>query len=40
MGLNINPYDFEKSVYDVITPKKKAFLGIGDILIDIKMSCK
>jgi chromosome partitioning protein len=36
MGLNINPSDLEKSIYDVITPKKKVFLGIGDILIDIK----
>jgi len=36
MGLNINPSDFEKSIYDVITPQKKGVLGIGDILIDIK----
>ena len=36
MGLNIKPSDFEKSIYDVITPKKKGFLGIGDILIEIK----
>jgi len=34
MGLNIKPSDFEKSIYDVITPKKKGFLGIGDILIE------
>ena len=36
IGLNIKPSDLEKSIYDVITPKKKAFLGIGDILLDIK----
>jgi chromosome partitioning protein len=36
MGLNIKPSDLEKSIYDVITPKKKGFLGIGDILIEIK----
>ena len=36
MGLNIKPSDCEKSIYDVITPKKKGFLGIGDILIEIK----
>ena len=36
MGLNIKPSDLEKSIYDVITPKKNGFLGIGDILIPIK----
>jgi chromosome partitioning protein len=36
MGLNIKPSDFEKSIYDVITPKNNGFLGIGDILIPIK----
>jgi chromosome partitioning protein len=36
MGLNIKSSDFEKSIYDVITPKKKEVLGIGDILIEIK----
>ena len=36
MGLNIKSSDFEKSIYDVITPKKKGVLGIGDILIEIK----
>jgi len=36
IGLNIKPSDLEKSIYDVITPKKNEFLGIGDILIAIK----
>ena len=36
MGLNIKPSDLEKSIYDVITPKKNGFLGIRDILIAIK----
>ena len=36
MGLNINPSDLEKSIYDVITPQKNWALGLGDILIDIK----
>jgi chromosome partitioning protein len=36
MGLNVKPSDLEKSIYDVITPKKNGFLGIGDILIAIK----
>jgi chromosome partitioning protein len=36
MGLNIKPSDLEKSIYDVITPKKNGFLGVGDILIAIK----
>ena len=36
IGLNIKPSDLEKSIYDVITPKKNGFLGIGDILIAIK----
>ena len=36
MGLNINPSDLEISIYDVITPKKNGFLGIGDILVYIK----
>ncbi len=36
MGLNIKPSDLEKSIYDVITPKKNGFLGIGDILVPIK----
>ena len=36
IGLNIKPSDLEKSIYDVITPKKNGFLGIGDILVAIK----
>ncbi len=36
IGLNIKPSDLEKSIYDVITPKRNGFLGIGDILIEIK----
>ena len=36
MGLNINPSDLEKSIYDVITPQKNGALGLGDILIEIK----
>jgi chromosome partitioning protein len=36
MGLNVRPSDLEKSIYDVITPKKNGFLGIGDILVPIK----
>ena len=36
MGLNVKPSDLEKSIYDVITPKKNGFLGIGDILVPIK----
>lgn len=36
MGLNITPSDFEKSIYDVITPKENESLGIEDILVPIK----
>jgi len=36
LGLNVNPSDLEKSIYDVITPKKNDFLGIEDILIPIR----
>jgi chromosome partitioning protein len=36
MGLNINPSDFQKSIYDVITPKDYKFLRLEDILVPIK----
>jgi len=36
IGLNVKPSDLDKSIYDVITPKKNDFLGIEDILIPIK----
>lgn len=36
IGLNVKPSDIEKSIYDVITPKKNDFLGIEDILIPIR----
>jgi len=36
MGLNVKPSDFEKSIYDVITPKKNEPLGIEDILVPIR----
>ena len=36
MGLNIQPSDLEKSIYDVITPKENGSLGIKDILVPIK----
>jgi chromosome partitioning protein len=36
MGLNITPFDLEKSIYDVITPKENESLGIKDILVPIK----
>jgi chromosome partitioning protein len=36
MGLNINPSDLQKSIYDVITPKDYKFLRIEDILVPIK----
>ncbi len=36
MGLNINPSDLEKSIYDVISPKENGFVQIEDILIPVK----
>lgn len=36
MGLNINPSDLEKSLYDVMRPGNNGAVGIGDILISIK----
>jgi chromosome partitioning protein len=36
IGLNVNPSDLEKTIYDVITPKKNWLWGIEDILVPIK----
>ena len=36
MGLNVKLSELENSIYDVITPKKNGYLGIGDILVYIK----
>ena len=36
MGLNVKPSDLEKTIYDVVTPKKNGFLGIEDILLPVK----
>lgn len=36
MGLNVKPSDLEKTIYDVITPKKNGLLGIKDILLPVK----
>ncbi len=36
MGLNITPADLDKTVYDVITPKKDEPLNLDEILIPIK----
>ena len=36
MGLNVKPSDLDKTIYDVITPKKNGLLGIEDILIPVK----
>lgn len=36
MGLNVKLSDLENSIYDVITPKKNGYFGIGDILVYIK----
>jgi chromosome partitioning protein len=36
MGLNVKFSELENSIYDVITPKKNGYLGIGDILVYIK----
>ena len=36
MGLNVMPSDLEKSIYDVITPKKDGDVTLDDILIPIK----
>ena len=36
MGLNVKPSDLDKTIYDVITPKKNWLWGIEDILVPIK----
>jgi chromosome partitioning protein len=36
MGLNVKPADLEKSIYDVVTPKKDEPLEIKDIFIPIR----
>ena len=36
MGLNVKASDLDKTIYDVITPKKNGFLGIKDILLPVK----
>ena len=36
MGLNVKPSDLEKTIYDVITPKKNWLWGIDDILLPVK----
>jgi chromosome partitioning protein len=36
LGLNVNPSDLEKTIYDVITPKKNWLWGIEDILLPVK----
>lgn len=36
MGLNVTPSDLEKTIYDVITPKRDGDLTLDDILIPIK----
>jgi chromosome partitioning protein len=36
MGLNIKASDLDKTIYDVITPKKNGLLGIKDILLPVK----
>lgn len=36
MGLNVKPSDLDKTIYDVITPKKNWLWGIKDILVPVK----
>jgi len=36
MGLNVKASDLDKTIYDVITPKKNGLLGIKDILLPVK----
>jgi len=36
MGLNVNPTDLEKSMYDVMTPRKNGLSGIEDIVVSVK----
>ncbi|MGA9175712.1 MAG: AAA family ATPase [Desulfobacterales bacterium] len=36
MGLNVKPSDLDKTIYDVITPKKNWLWGIEDIVVPVK----
>ena len=36
MGLNINPADLEKSMYNVMTPRANEALGLDEILLPVK----
>jgi chromosome partitioning protein len=36
MGLNINPADLEKSMYNVLTPRASDILGLDDIILPVK----
>ena len=36
MGLNVKPSDLDKTIYDVISPKKNWLWGIEDILVPVK----
>jgi chromosome partitioning protein len=36
MGLNIKPSDLDRTIYDVVTPKKNGYLRIEDILQPVK----
>ncbi len=36
MGLNINPADLEKSMYNVMTPRANEILGLDDIMLPVK----
>ena len=36
MGLNINPADLEKSMYNVMTPRESEILPLDDIVMSVK----
>ena len=36
MGLNVNPADLEKSMYNVMTPRAGEALGLDDIILPVK----
>ncbi len=36
MGLNVKPSDLDKTIYDVITPKKNWLWGIDDVLLPVR----
>ncbi len=36
MGLNINPADLEKSMYNVMTPRESEVLGLDEIIVPVK----